>query len=72
MMKTRLLGMMDDSIDGKLQPTELRGQLAGLTNYFGMADADKDGGLNSDELQAVLATIRTMRGNRPAGSGGAQ
>lgn len=68
-MKTRMLGMMDDDVDGKIQPTELRGQLAAFAAHFPKADTNKDGGLDNDELQAALAAIRAMR-SKPAASGG--
>lgn len=68
-MKTRMLGMMDDDVDGKIQPTELRGQLAAFAAHFPKADTNKDGGLDNDELQAALAAIRAMR-NKPAPSSG--
>jgi hypothetical protein len=68
-MKTRMLGMMDDDVDGKIQPTELRGQLAAFAAHFPKADTNKDGGLDNDELQAALAAIRAMR-NKQAPSGG--
>ncbi len=65
--KTRLMGMMDDNIDGKLQKAELRGQfaqLAGGPGMFDMADADKDGAINQPELDKVLQMMRQMQ--RPA------
>ena len=61
MMKTRMVAMMDDSIDGKLQPGELRGQLAAFKDRFATADTNKDGGVDNDELQAVLAAARAGR-----------
>jgi mono/diheme cytochrome c family protein len=67
--KTRMLGMMDDDVDGKIQPGELRGPLAQFAAHFPKADTNKDGGLDNDELQAALAAIRALR-NRPAASGG--
>jgi phytoene dehydrogenase-like protein len=67
--KTRMLGMMDDDVDGKIQPQELRGPLAQFAAHFPKADTNQDGGLDNEELQAALAAIRAMR-NRPAPSGG--
>lgn len=67
--KTRLMGMMDDNIDGKLQKAELRGQFAQLAagpGAFDMADANKDGGIDQPELEKVLAMMQAMR--RPAAS----
>jgi len=65
--KTRLMGMMDDNIDGKLQKVELRGQFAQLAagpGMFEMADTDKDGAINQPELDKVLQMMRQMQ--RPA------
>jgi hypothetical protein len=65
--KTRLMGMMDSNIDGKLQKSELRGQFAQLAagpGMFEMADANKDGGIDQPELDKVLQMMRGMQ--RPA------
>ena len=75
MQKTRLMGMMDDNIDGKLEKAELRGQFAALAQRpgaFEMADANKDGGIDQPELEKVLAMMRAMRASAPASSNGGQ
>jgi len=62
--QTRLMGMMDDNIDGKLQKSELRGQFAQLAaapGMFEMGDANKDGGIDQSELDKVLAMMQQMR-----------
>jgi hypothetical protein len=67
LQKTRLMGMMDDNIDGKLQKSELRSQFAQLASApgaFDMADSNKDGGIDQPELDKVLAMMQQMR--RPA------
>ena len=64
LQKTRLMGMMDDNIDGKLQKSELRSQFAQLAaapGAFDMADADKDGAINQPELDKVLQMMQQMR-----------
>lgn len=71
-MKTRMLAMMDDNVDNKIQKEELRGSLAALADKFPLADANRDGGLDANEFQAALAAIRKMRENKPAGSAGGQ
>jgi len=61
MQKGRLIGMMDDNLDGKLQKAELKGQMGGmLSNYFAVLDKNKDGALDAGEMQAAQA----MMGNR--------
>ncbi len=64
LQKTRLMGMMDDNIDGKLQKAELRGQFAQLAagpGAFEMADANKDGGIDQPELDKILQMMQAMR-----------
>jgi mono/diheme cytochrome c family protein len=60
--QTRMLGMMDDNIDGKLEKTELRGQMG---NMLGMAwaklDVNKDGALDKNELAAAQAMMGGRR-----------
>jgi mono/diheme cytochrome c family protein len=60
--QTRMLGMMDDNIDGKLEKTELRGQMG---NMLGMAwaklDVNKDGALDKTELAAAQAMMGARR-----------
>ena len=58
MGKTRMLGMMDDNIDGKLQKTELRGQMGNmLLKYFDVLDKNHDGSLDADELEAAQKLV---------------
>ena len=64
-----ILGVMDDNIDGKLTPPELRGQMGDmLKKYFAMIDADKDGGIDSKEFAAAqkLMPRRQRPNNNPA------
>ena len=61
MAKGRLMGMMDDNLDGKLQKAELKGQMGGMiAKYFDVLDKNKDGALDASELAAAQA----MMGNR--------
>ena len=63
--KTRMLGMMDDNIDGKLQKAELRGQMGNtIGNFWGRLDVNKDGALDKTEL----AVAQSLMGNRRRGS----
>jgi hypothetical protein len=64
LQRTRLLGMMDDNVDDKLQKAELRGQFAQLASApgaFEMADANKDGGIDQTEFDKVLQMMQQMR-----------
>ncbi|HEY7800816.1 MAG TPA: redoxin domain-containing protein [Hyphomonadaceae bacterium] len=64
LLQGRLMGMMDDNLDDKLQKAELRGQFAQLAaapGAFEMGDANKDGGIDQVELQKVLQMMQQMR-----------
>jgi hypothetical protein len=64
-----ILGVMDDNIDGKLTPPELRGQMGDmLKKYFAMIDTDKDGGIDNKEFTAAqkLMPRRQRPNNNPA------
>jgi len=53
LQQSHLVGVLDDNLDGKLQPAELRGRLAvGLKTNFTGLDANKDGALDKDEIAA--------------------
>jgi hypothetical protein len=65
---TRLMGMMDSNIDGKLQKTEFRGQFAQLLaapGRFEMIDKNKDGGIDQEELDAAMKMMRAMAPRKP-------
>ena len=63
--KTRMIGMMDENIDGKLQKAELRGQMGDmLGKYWAMLDTNKDSALDANELVAA----QKLMGNRRRGS----
>jgi hypothetical protein len=59
---SRLLGMLDDNIDGKVQMTELKGGMGNqLKMAFAQLDTDKDGGLSASELAAAQGMNRGRR-----------
>ncbi len=67
--KTRLLGMLDDDLDEKVQMSELRGQfkqMIGSPMAFGMIDKNKDGGIDMQEFEAVMPMMRRGGGQQPA------
>ena len=67
MMKTRLIGMMDDNIDSKIQITELRGGIGdAIRPRFAMADANKDGGIDAKEFEPILKMMGNGRRRAPA------
>jgi hypothetical protein len=82
MDKTRMFGMLDDSMDGKIQKAELKGELGDrLLPFFAQMDQDKSGDVNNTELQAALqvmfsrmrqqaATPMPTAPAKPASSGG--
>jgi hypothetical protein len=62
MGKTRLLGMLDSNLDGKLEKSELKGQAgAMLLKYFDVLDKNHDGVLDADELAAAQGMMGGRR-----------
>jgi len=62
MDETRLLGMFDDNLDGKIEKAEFKGELGDkLTPYFAQMDQNKSGAIENDELMAAL---KVMGGGR--------
>ena len=63
MMKTRLIGMMDVNLDGKIQKSELVGDVGNaIRPFFEKADTNHDGGIDAKEFEPIL--------KRMAGGGG--
>ena len=63
----QLLGVLDDNLDGKLSPDELRGrQAAALKANFALLDANKDGFADKAELAAAMKVLGAR--NRSAGT----
>ena len=61
-----MLGVMDDNLDGKLQPAELRGQMGeGILKYLPIVDTNKDGAIDQKELDAAMKLL--PRGRRGGG-----
>jgi hypothetical protein len=51
----RLMGMLDDNLDDKVELAELKGQMAGMLKpRFDQLDVNKDGGLDAEELKVVM------------------
>jgi hypothetical protein len=66
-----MMGVMDDSQDGKLQTAELRGNMGeNLKKYAALIDADKDGALSQKELDAAMKLMPRGAGRRGNSSGG--
>lgn len=62
----RMMGMLDDNIDGKLQKAELRGQMGeAMIKYFAMIDVNKDGDLDRAELTAMQKMMGGPRRRAP-------
>lgn len=69
--RTRLLGMLDDNIDGKVQMAELRGQFKdriGNPLAFGVVDKNKDGGIDMEEFEVVMGQMRRPGRAAPSAS----
>jgi hypothetical protein len=65
---SRMFGMMDDNIDGKLEKSELRGQMGKmLVNYFSVIDKNGDGAIDRAEMKVAQAMLPQQgRGRRSA------
>jgi peroxiredoxin len=62
MDRTRMMGMLDDNLDRKLQKSELRGQMGEMIGkYFAMIDKNQDGALDATELAAAQALMGNRR-----------
>ncbi|MFZ5719533.1 MAG: hypothetical protein ACOY5Y_08730 [Pseudomonadota bacterium] len=62
-----MMGVMDDSMDGKLQKAELKGNMGEtLAKYFALIDADKDGGVDQAELDAARKLMPRRRRDQNA------
>jgi hypothetical protein len=62
MDQTRLLGMFDDNMDGKIELAEFKGQLGDkLKPYFAQMDQNKSGGVENAELMAALKVMGNAR-----------
>ncbi len=60
MDQTRLFGMFDDDMDGKIQQAEFKGELGErLKPFYAQMDQNKSGGIENAELMAALQVMRT-------------
>ncbi len=56
--QTRMLGMLDDNVDGRIQKAELKGRMGQMIGgYFAMLDGNKDGSLDRAELVKAQAMM---------------
>jgi len=55
--ETRMFGMLDDNVDGKLQKTELRGPLEAQAARFDAFDTNRDGALDAGEIAPVMKAM---------------
>ena len=50
-----MLGVMDDNLDGKLEVSELLGQMGDmLKKYLPLVDTNKDGAIDQKEMDAAM------------------
>ena len=62
---SRLLGMLDSNLDGKIEQSELHGRIGErLKPYFAMLDKDHDGTLDGTELAAAQQAMFSRRASR--------
>jgi hypothetical protein len=65
-MDTRILGFLDKNLDGKVEKTELRGQIGkALAAQFDALDADHDGTLDKAELKVAMSKMGMGRRRAP-------
>jgi mono/diheme cytochrome c family protein len=68
---TRMLGMMDDNLDGKLQRAELRGQMGRVIGpFFERIDTNRDQALDKAELKTAQAMLPQRRRGAQANNDG--
>ncbi|MFL5298623.1 MAG: redoxin domain-containing protein [Phenylobacterium sp.] len=58
---SQMMGSLDANVDGKIQPSELKGPLAGLKAKFAELDLNHDGALDSAELSKAMPSRRMAR-----------
>jgi hypothetical protein len=62
MAGNRLMGMLDDNLDGKIEKAELKGRMGDmLGKYFDVLDKNHDGALDKTELVAAQAMMGPRR-----------
>ena len=67
---SQLIGAMDDNLDGKLERSELRGQIGkAIAEKFDILDTNHDGALDKAELAAMEKMMQGQRRQRPREAG---
>jgi hypothetical protein len=65
LMESRMVGMLDENLDGKVEMAELKGAIGNqLRAVFATLDKDKDGGLDAAELNAAQGAQRGRRASQ--------
>jgi len=63
--ESQFIGMLDSNVDGKIQKSELRGQVGEqIAKYWDMLDTDHDGSLDKAEL-ARMQAMGQKRAEKP-------
>ena len=66
MNQTRMLGMFDDNMDGKVEKAELKGELgAKLAQNFAQIDKDRSGAIENAELNEAMKAMFGDEERRP-------
>jgi peroxiredoxin len=58
---SQTIGSLDSNLDGKIEPNELKGPLAGLRSRFAELDTNHDGVLDAKEMAAAMPSRRMAR-----------
>jgi hypothetical protein len=58
---SQIIGSLDSNLDGKIEPNELKGPLAGLRSRFAELDTNHDGVLDAKEMAAAMPSRRMAR-----------
>ncbi|MBS0361007.1 MAG: hypothetical protein JSR98_06475 [Proteobacteria bacterium] len=66
---TRLIGFLDKDLDGKIEKSELRGQVGKmLADKFDQIDTDHDGSIDKAELKVAMSKMQGFGPRRPRNS----
>ena len=70
MRSGRLMGMLDDNLDDKVEKSEIKGRVASMINpRFAQIDTNKDDVLDFAEMKAAASFLPGFGPRRPAASG---